>query len=101
VERLKKYDFAERKIERKRKNLEVKKDRSNAEESTFFTGVILAGYRDVSPHFMNIAAFIENEERNVGKDIWEKIPEEERSALLSRTGELKSLLEKIEKKAKQ
>ncbi len=92
--------FSERKLERKSQNLKIKDKKTKKESATFLIAGIMAGLYDVFPIFNQISDFIKAEETFTGQDIWEYASKEEKELLIARAKELKSFLEKIEKKAK-
>ena len=91
-------NFSERKLERKNQNLTLKEKKTKKEGATFLISGTMAGLYDVFPIFSQINDFIKNEESFLGQDIWEYAPKEEKELLIKRIKELKSFLEKIEKK---
>jgi hypothetical protein len=92
--------FSERKLERKNQNLKFKDKKTKKESATFLIAGVMAGLYDVFPIFNQVSDFIKAEESFTGKDIWEYASKEEKELLMVRAKELKSFLEKIEKKAK-
>jgi hypothetical protein len=95
-------NFSERKLGRKAQGLSYKDVKTEKESATFLVSGVMTGLYDAFFVFDYINELIINEESKfIEGNIWEFSSKEEKELLIKRIKELKSFLEKIEKKAKQ